>query len=166
MLKTKNLLLKTIILIAALISTLALVSENSVAAPTVKLEREVGTPTPKPTVSAPVRQIPRTPSASRSHAKRIVLVSGWNLKQWTCLNRLWTHESNFRPNAYNKEKVGGRNAGGIPQLLGLDPKSSVKHQIKVGLKYIVHRYETPCGAWSAWKSRATYYDGDWHGGWY
>jgi hypothetical protein len=68
-------------------------------------------------------------------------------KQWNCLNQLWTKESNWRPNAYNKVKVMGKNAGGIPQILGLDPKTPAPKQIDRGLSYIYNRYITPCKAW-------------------
>ena len=71
----------------------------------------------------------------------------WQHIEWQCLNKLWTKESNWRPNAYNKVKVMGKNAGGIPQLLGLDPKTPPPLQIERGLKYIYHRYGTPCEAW-------------------
>jgi hypothetical protein len=71
----------------------------------------------------------------------------WQHIEWQCLNKLWTKESNWRPNAYNKIKVMGKNAGGIPQLLGLDPKTPPPLQIERGLKYIYNRYGTPCEAW-------------------
>lgn len=71
----------------------------------------------------------------------------WQYKQWTCLNKLWTKESNWRPDAYNKIKVMGKNAGGIPQLLGLDPRTPAPVQIDRGLAYIYNRYGTPCKAW-------------------
>jgi hypothetical protein len=111
-------------------------------------------------------QVRRTPSASRSHAKSEMGKWGWGKGQWACLNALWVHESGWRPDAYNREAVQGLHAGGIPQILGLDPDTSVKIQIKRGFKYIKHRYGNPCQAWSKWKSRADYYDGGWHGGWY
>lgn len=71
----------------------------------------------------------------------------WQYKQWICLNKLWTKESNWRPDAYNKVKVMGKNAGGIPQLLGLDPRTPAPVQIDRGLAYIYNRYGTPCKAW-------------------
>ena len=71
----------------------------------------------------------------------------WNTKQWVCLSQLWGKESAWNPNAYNKVKVMGRNAGGIPQLLGLDPATPPTQQIDRGLSYIYNRYKTPCLAW-------------------
>lgn len=80
----------------------------------------------------------------------------WQLNQWKCLDLLWTKESNWRPEAYNKTKVMGRNAGGIPQILGLSPESAPTDQIDRGLDYIVHRYSTPCLAWKHWQKRGWY----------
>jgi hypothetical protein len=45
----------------------------------------------------------------------------------------------------------GKNAGGIPQLLGLDPKIPATKQIDRGIAYIFHRYDTPCNAWRFFK---------------
>lgn len=80
----------------------------------------------------------------------------WQYKQWSCLNKLWTKESNWRPNAYNKVKVMGKNAGGIPQLLGLDPKTPAPKQIDRGLDYIYNRYHTPCQAWKFFTKKGYY----------
>jgi hypothetical protein len=74
-------------------------------------------------------------------------LSAWQEEQWSCLTRLWGKESAWNPNAYNTIKVMGKNAGGIPQLLGLDPKLPPTRQIERGLDYIYHRYGTPCQAW-------------------
>jgi hypothetical protein len=77
----------------------------------------------------------------------------WRDKQVACLNKLWGKESAWNPEAYNKIKVMGRNAGGIPQLLGLDPSTPPTQQIDRGLEYIYHRYETPCLAWAHFKKK-------------
>lgn len=75
----------------------------------------------------------------------------WTNRQWSCLAKLWGKESAWNPRAYNKIKVMGRNAGGIPQLLGLDPDVKPTKQIERGLAYIYHRYDTPCNAWKFFK---------------
>ena len=75
------------------------------------------------------------------------VVNEWADREFTCLEKLWTKESNWRPEAYNDIKVMGKNAGGIPQLLGLDPKTPPPLQIERGLSYIYYRYDTPCNAW-------------------
>lgn len=77
----------------------------------------------------------------------------WHYKEYKCLVKLWTKESNWRPEAYNKIKVMGKNAGGIPQLLGLDPNLPATIQIDRGLKYIYHRYDTPCNAWKFFEKK-------------
>jgi hypothetical protein len=77
----------------------------------------------------------------------------WRDKQMSCLKKLWGKESAWNPEAYNKIKVGGRNAGGIPQILGLDPATPPTKQIDRGLEYIYHRYHTPCRAWAHFKKK-------------
>ena len=80
----------------------------------------------------------------------------WQYKQWLCLDKLWTRESNWRPNAYNRVKVMGKNAGGIPQILGLDPDLPAPLQIDRGFAYIMHRYGTPCMAWKFHERKGWY----------
>ena len=75
----------------------------------------------------------------------------WQEEQWSCLSRLWGKESAWNPKAYNTIRVMGKNAGGIPQLLGLDPKIPATKQIDRGIAYIFHRYDTPCNAWRFFK---------------
>jgi peptidoglycan DL-endopeptidase CwlO len=82
---------------------------------------------------------------SKAYANDVVLA--WAQNQYRCLDRLWTQESNWRAKAYNKVKVMGKNAGGIPQILGLDPNTPAPLQIDRGFAYIMHRYGTPCMAW-------------------
>jgi hypothetical protein len=83
-------------------------------------------------------------------------LSEWQNKQWSCLNRLWGKESAWNPKAYNSVRIMGKHAGGIPQLLGLDPKTPPTYQIERGLDYIYYRYGTPCHAWSYWKINGWY----------
>ena len=82
---------------------------------------------------------------SKAYARDVVLA--WADNQYECLDKLWTQESNWRSEAYNKVKVMGKNAGGIPQILGLDPDTPAPLQIDRGFAYIMHRYGTPCMAW-------------------
>lgn len=82
---------------------------------------------------------------SKAYAQDVVLA--WADNQYLCLEKLWTKESNWRPEAYNKVKVMGKNAGGIPQLLGMSVKVPAPKQIDRGFAYIMHRYGTPCTAW-------------------
>ena len=64
-----------------------------------------------------------------------------NSRQYLCLEKLWHLESKWNPLSDNKEST----AYGIPQLLKLKTKDPYK-QIDAGLKYISHRYGTPCKA--------------------
>ena len=64
-------------------------------------------------------------------------------KEYRCLELLWNRESKWDPRANNPKS----SAYGIPQLLKLkvlDPYL----QIDLGLKYIAHRYKTPCIAYA------------------
>jgi hypothetical protein len=91
---------------------------------------------------------------SKSYARDIMLA--WTDNQFVCLDKLWTKESNWRPNAYNKIKVMGRNAGGIPQILGMDPKTPATRQIERGFAYILYRYGSPCQALNFHKKNGWY----------
>ena len=96
--------------------------------------------------------VERTPEASKEFAKKRLGAYGWDTPaQWECLLSLWTKESNFRPDAYNKTAVyqnGEKlNAGGIPQILGMSTQTPAPRQIDRGFAYIMHRYGTPCMAW-------------------
>jgi hypothetical protein len=91
---------------------------------------------------------------SKAYAHDVVLA--WASNQYECLDKLWTQESNWRAEAYNKVKVMGKNAGGIPQILGLDPKTPAPLQVDRGFAYILHRYGTPCMAWKFHQRKGWY----------
>ena len=91
---------------------------------------------------------------SKAYAQDVVLA--WANNQYECLDKLWTRESNWRSEAYNKIKVMGKNAGGIPQILGLDPETPAPLQIDRGFAYIMHRYGTPCMAWKFHEQKGWY----------
>jgi hypothetical protein len=94
-------------------------------------------------ISAPLR--------NRLLAVALMTPRGWSDRQWRCLDRLWTRESNWNHLARNRSS----GAYGIPQALpgakmrsaGDDWRSSAATQIKWGLAYIARRYGTPCAAW-------------------
>ena len=67
---------------------------------------------------------------------------GWQGREWKCLESLWTSESRFDHYAKNQQ---GSSAYGIAQLLG-EKDRRPEYQILRGLKYIAHRYDTPCRA--------------------
>jgi hypothetical protein len=86
----------------------------------------------------------------RTIAKSMLAQYGWDASQFSYLNQLWFHESNWQVNAAN---VSG--AYGIPQALpgsqmasaGADWQTNPATQIKWGLNYIKGRYGSPSGAW-------------------
>lgn len=77
-------------------------------------------------------------------------------KQFACLANLWGKESAWNPKAYNLERVMGKRAGGIPQLLGMSTSTPPPYQIDRGLTYIYYRYGTPCAAWAHEQRRSWY----------
>ena len=97
-----------------------------------------------PMAVAPAAQI--VPIKSYAKAK---VNSG---KQWSCLSKLWGKESAWNHLADNPHST----AFGIPQILGLTTTNPYK-QVDLGIKYIKHRYNTPCKAWDRWQR---------NGGWY
>lgn len=108
--------------------------------------------------SKPTEQVktPRiwTKEDSKAYAKDAV--NAWADKQYVCLASMWGKESAWKHTAVNPEKVMGKHAGGIPQLLGLSPLTPPTIQIDRGLDYIYHRYGTPCEAWKFHKKNGWY----------
>lgn len=113
------------------------------------------------TRTAPV--IPQTSNAGANRAlgkSMAASMYGWSGDQWSCLNALWTRESNWRTEAHNSSS----GAHGIPQSLpgskmakyGSDWATNPATQIKWGLAYVKGRYGTPCGGWSAFQSKGWY----------
>ncbi len=74
-----------------------------------------------------------------------------NAKEYRCLELLWDKESRWDPRADNPKST----AYGIPQLLKLKAKDPYT-QIDLGLKYIKHRYLTPCKALAFHKKTGHY----------
>lgn len=85
---------------------------------------------------------------------------GYSADQFSCLDSLYTRESNWRYNADNPSS----SAYGIPQALpgskmsssGADWATNPVTQIRWGLGYIQDRYGSPCGAWSHSESYGWY----------
>jgi len=116
----------------------------------------VGLVTASPSqAQAPLRTEAQTLKAMqpKQYASVMVMKIWESKKQFVCLSQLWGKESGWNPRAFNPIKVGGKNAGGIPQILGLSPHLHHTIQIDRGLKYITHRYQTPCNAWAFWLSK-------------
>jgi hypothetical protein len=99
--------------------------------------------------------VERNPKSAQIYAHSKINEYGWDTSaQWSCLIDLWNGESRWEPNSFNREAVyfNGKalHAGGIPQILGLDPDTTVEYQIKQWLNYIESRYGTPCIALNFW----------------
>jgi hypothetical protein len=110
----------------------------------------------KPTTNTTDKVVKVAWSKADSKAYARDKLSEWRDEQWSCLSKLWGKESAWNPDAYNSIKVMGKHAGGIPQLLGLDPDTPAPRQIERGLDYIYYRYGTPCEAWYHWKREGNY----------
>jgi hypothetical protein len=76
----------------------------------------------------------------------------WDSKQRQCIWKLFTAESRFDHLAKNQQ---GSSAFGIGQVLKETSKDPAI-QILNAYKYIKHRYDTPCRAWSHHLSRNWY----------
>jgi len=106
----------------------------------------------KARAEAMARAVREARSNPRAVGKLMAADRGWTGSQWTCLNSLWTRESNWNYQASNPSS----GAYGIPQSLpgskmasaGSDWQTNPITQIEWGLDYIAGRYGTPCGAWA------------------
>ena len=102
--------------------------------------------------SAPPPGVVVNPAAAQAYAASRLPAYGWGGEQMSCLIKLWTKESSWRADAYNRSS----GAYGIPQALpgskmasaGGDWMTNADTQINWGLSYISGRYGTPCAAWS------------------
>ena len=96
----------------------------------------------------------------RGAARAMLADFGFADSQFSCLNSLWTRESNWLYTATNPSS----GAYGIPQSLpaskmasaGADYRTNPVTQIKWGLGYIQERYGTPCGCLGALQSTGWY----------
>jgi hypothetical protein len=92
------------------------------------------------------------PSGSPRQIARQILAAEGQSRQFSCLDSLWTQESDWNVYAQNP----GSGAYGIPQSLpaskmasaGPDWRTSAVTQIRWGLSYIAGTYGSPCAAWS------------------
>jgi hypothetical protein len=109
----------------------------------------------------PVKSSPRRPTnRNKRIALGLVVQRAWSIREFRCLDSLWTRESNWNHRAYNRSS----GAYGIPQALpagkmrgaGRDWRYNPATQIRWGLMYIKGRYGKPCGAWSHFRSHNWY----------
>lgn len=102
---------------------------------------------------------PPDPGTAQSIAYKMLASFGFGTDQFSCLNDIWTRESNW---IYTAENASG--AYGIPQALpgskmasaGADWATNPTTQIKWGLGYIKSVYGTPCDAWGFWQAHSWY----------
>lgn len=90
-----------------------------------------------------------TPNRSRHFARNSIMRSGFTETQWKCLNYLWTKESNWRSEAVSPTKDYGIPQRNMPNHTKAERKAFLSDpgkQIQWGLKYIEHRYASPCKA--------------------
>lgn len=92
-----------------------------------------------------------TAAEYQAYARDILMEHGWDYDQFLCVKSLWYEESRWSATADNPDST----AFGIPQLLKMTTTDPAE-QIELGIKYIEHRYDKPCTAWSKWKSRGWY----------
>ena len=71
--------------------------------------------------------------------------------QFACLSKLWGKESAWNHLADNPHST----AFGIAQMLGED-SLLVSVQIDRGLRYLEHRYGSPCLGWEFWQRNKWY----------
>jgi hypothetical protein len=97
------------------------------------------------------RAADRAVADPKSVARAMIADYGWSDGQFSCLDSLWTRESNWNYRAENPSS----GAYGIPQALpgdkmasaGSDWRTNPATQIEWGLGYIRDVYGTLCGAW-------------------
>lgn len=103
----------------------------------------------------------RVPRGAKRVAKAIMSTQySWDDRQFSCLDELWTKESNWNYKARNPRT----GAHGIPQaypaakmeVVGADWRTNPVTQLRWGLRYIDVRYDSPCKAWGKFK-RSNWY---------
>ena len=98
-----------------------------------------------------------TPAYATNTAKEIEIYKVYthiklgNHKEYSCINKLWTLESNWNPKSKNSKS----SAYGIPQLLNLTTTDPYL-QIDLGIKYIRSRYNSACIALTFFNNKGYY----------
>ncbi len=114
-------------------------------------------------VSSISRQVEmaRTQIGARKVAQAILTEEyGFDQSQYSCLNSLWTKESHWNYKAHNYRSGAHGIAQALPaekmSVIATDWRTNPVTQIRWGIRYITMRYDTPCKAWSMWKSHHYY----------
>lgn len=107
---------------------------------------------------------PAPSGGNRGLGQSLAATYGWSGAEWTALETLWTHESNWDNHAKNPSS----GAYGIPQALphtkmakaawpeSAGGSSDANAQILWGLSYIRSRYGSPTMAWAFWQANNWY----------
>ena len=111
-------------------------------------------------ISASV-EMARTPEGAKQVAEIILSEEyGFGESQFACLDSLWTKESHWNYKAHNYRSGAHGIAQALPaekmSVVGTDWRTNPVTQIRWGIRYITMRYDTPCKAWSHFKSRNYY----------
>jgi len=111
-------------------------------------------------ISASV-EMARTSDGAKKVAEIILTEEyGFNEAQFECLDSLWTRESHWNYKAHNYRSGAHGIAQALPaekmSVVGTDWRTNPVTQIRWGIRYITMRYDTPCKAWSKWKSHRFY----------
>ena len=111
-------------------------------------------------ISASV-EMARTSDGAKKVAEIILTEEyGFNEAQFACLDSLWTRESHWNYKAHNYRSGAHGIAQALPaekmSVVGTDWRTNPVTQIRWGIRYITMRYDTPCKAWSKWKSHRYY----------
>jgi hypothetical protein len=111
-------------------------------------------------ISAAV-EMARTPEGAKEVAEIILTEEyGFGESQFACLDSLWTRESHWNYKAHNYRSGAHGIAQALPaekmSVVGTDWRTNPVTQIRWGIRYITMRYDTPCKAWSFFKSRNYY----------
>lgn len=114
--------------------------------------------------SATGRAFTRTEDLTSADPRTLTLALmpqfGMSPSDFSCIDRIWTQESNWNVHAANPTS----SAYGIPQALpgskmasaGPDWQNNAETQIRWGLGYIKARYGSPCSAWAFKASHGWY----------
>ena len=73
-------------------------------------------------------------------------------REWSALAKLWGKESAWNWKAKNPHS----SAYGIAQVFGTPKGSTIEYQVNMGIKYIIHRYDTPTKAYAFWQRNGWY----------
>ncbi|MFE1952421.1 MULTISPECIES: aggregation-promoting factor C-terminal-like domain-containing protein [Streptomyces] len=99
-------------------------------------------------------------AAAPTSAKAIAQQKIADSAQFSCFDKIVSHESGWNPKATNASS----GAYGLVQALpgnkmasaGSDWKTNPETQIKWGIDYMKDRYGSACGAWAHWQANGWY----------